>query len=566
MKRYFLLTCLSFFLLIGGNFLWIRAVAFPTKLKPVNGDSISEILVPDWERMSFSQFPPIDSSGSVKVNGETRSWSKGQTPDQYLWMGDIDELRPDLLTLTAIERETGKDQSQTSLAQFPLAGSQSVNRLASVVPGLGNRRVKDIPPLKALFIDQGARSNINQTVKVAASDPHLGQLTLKQINLSPYAIASIPNLDQVPLGQFEQWQKAYLKDVAGLKNLPLAAYPVPPIEAGDLVARIDAVWGTAERQRGRTVSGGYNVGFEVSCSGQACPYIELDDLEDQGRNYRGSFEGKSWISGKYQKVSGGSGCLKGVNGGKEPTGRHPYGKVFKVSVENPDEASNTVDTALYFRFKSWCGATPYFIGPVPFLDYKVNNGIFLGLSERASGDMVGISKRTSPASPTVSQSTQEEEVEVKLLAKAIARISEGSYEDVSPVVSDGERKGRLLGRYGFHSNDSLVEETVEAMEGGKEWLNSLARGNAAEKMEQYFSVAVQEQILKTLLSRKLEQAQTEIDPQTGESFVGRRLIERVAQKYAFGDRAPIDAQVTGIEGISIQAYGEKVKDNYQALK
>ncbi|MGH2416373.1 MAG: hypothetical protein ACRDEA_22305, partial [Microcystaceae cyanobacterium] len=159
------------------------------------------------------------------------------------------------------------------------------------------------------------------------------------------------------------------------------------------------------------------------------------------------------------------------------------------------------------------------------------------------------------------QSTQEEDVEVTLLAKAIARISEGSYEDVSPVVSDGDRKGRLLGRYGFHSTDPMVVKAVGAIEGGQEWLDSLAKGVNPEKMERYFPVAVQEQILSALLSQKLEQAKTEIDPQTGEAFVGSRLIERVAQKYAFGDGAKIDG-ASGSETESIQAFGEKVRDNY----
>jgi hypothetical protein len=126
------------------------------------------------------------------------------------------------------------------------------------------------------------------------------------------------------------------------------------------------------------VSGSDVAGFSVPCQGEKCPYIELDDLENSGRNIRGKFEGRSWISGKYQQVEGGWGCLKPVNGAKEPTGRLPYGSAFKVVVMEPNEKTDTVDTALFFRFKNACGATPYFIGPVPFLSYKVNSPIFLG--------------------------------------------------------------------------------------------------------------------------------------------------------------------------------------------
>ncbi|AKV69039.1 hypothetical protein VL20_4093 [Microcystis panniformis FACHB-1757] len=44
----------------------------------------------------------------------------------------------------------------------------------------------------------------------------------------------------------------------------------------------------------------------------------------------------------------------------------------------PDEATDLVDTALYFRITSFCGKSPYFISPFPFLDYRRNDWIFLG--------------------------------------------------------------------------------------------------------------------------------------------------------------------------------------------
>ncbi|NJL57523.1 M23 family peptidase, partial [bacterium] len=45
----------------------------------------------------------------------------------------------------------------------------------------------------------------------------------------------------------------------------------------------------------------------------------------------------------------------------------------------PDETTDTVDTALFFRFcADALGCTPYFIGPVPFFTYKVNALMFVG--------------------------------------------------------------------------------------------------------------------------------------------------------------------------------------------
>lgn len=562
MRRYFLLICLTFALIIGSNALWIRALAFPTQIKSVNGDSVKSILLPDWEQMGFSSFPAISSSGSVNLKGEVRSWKMGDTPDQYLQMGDVEELRPDLLTLDGIEQGTSVDYSQSSLADFALVRKQTVARLAQIVPELGNRRVKDIPPLKALFLAKGGKNLLNQRVKVVAKDSQMGQLKLNKIDLSSYPISSIPNLEQVPLGEFEDWNKAYLKEVTGLKDLPLAFYPMPLSSEGS-VARIDGVWGSAEKRRERTVSGGYKVGFQVPCQGQKCPYIELDDLENAGRDYRASFEGKSWISGKYQKVSGGSGCLAGVNGGKEPTGRHPFGKTFKVSVEEPVEATNQVDTAMYFRFSNWCGKTPYFIGPIPFITYKVGNGIFLGTNKDSSSEVI---KANSSVSEPLSQAT--EKIEVKRIAQAIALLSEASYSDVSPVIRDGTHKGRFLGRYGFLSYAPIVVKEVGAMEGGTDWLNRLSKLQevSQEEMQSYFPPALQEELLLSVLKEKLAQAQQEIDPQTGELLTGERLLERVASKYAFGDAVLIDGAAKGNDSETIQSFGKKVKDNYLALR
>ena len=142
-------------------------------------------------------------------------------------------------------------------------------------------------------------------------------------------------------------------------------------------ARIDFVYGSTETQRFNTISGSYNQGFQVDCQFN-CAYIELDDLENIGSGVRGSLEGKQWISGLTQNVEGGRGCLKWINGGKEPTGRHPFGGKFKVVVTEIDETTDTVQTSLYFNLCNWCGCTPYYIGPFQFLSYHTGDWIFIG--------------------------------------------------------------------------------------------------------------------------------------------------------------------------------------------
>ncbi|NJO64126.1 MAG: hypothetical protein HC836_39915 [Richelia sp. RM2_1_2] len=348
----------------------------PTRTLPSEEGSL--ILLPEWERISFNQMPAIQNGGSIKVNGLAREWNAGDTPDKYLTLGDIDEaLKPQLFSLANITNNN--DANTFTLETFPLLGEQFIQHLADIIPNLGQTKISEIPPIAALLKAESSQININTSlINLLSQNPTLGKLKLNQIDLSKYTISDIPNLDAVQLSNFKGWENTLIKDIPGLNALPLATYPLPLTESGNTVARIDFIWGTDEKRRQRTVSGSDVTGFSVPCEEQQCPHIELDDLENSGRNLRGKFEGSSWISGKYQKVEGGWGCLKSVNGGKEPTGRLPYGSAFKVVVIEPSEKTDTVDTALFFRFKNACGVTPYFIGPAPFFTHEVNSPIFIG--------------------------------------------------------------------------------------------------------------------------------------------------------------------------------------------
>ena len=370
-----ILSCLNINLLSSAQ----SQINLPTRLMP--NATGKQILLPDWQRIPFSKMPSIQKSGSIKINGFSRQWNAGDTPDRYLTLGDIEQtLKPKLLSLNSIANVINYPDFRTfSLDSFPLLGKQTLKHLAEIVPNLGETNTAKIKPIAALLKTQSPQTNINTSLSnLLSQNSALGKLKLNQINLSSYTIADIPNLDAVQLSNFAGWQNTLIKDIPGLNTVPLASFPVPMTESGNTVARIDFIWGTAEKRRQRAVSGSDVAGFSVPCQGEKCPYIELDDLENLGRNIRGKFEGRSWISGKYQQVEGGWGCLKPVNGAKEPTGRLPYGSAFKVVVMEPNEKTDTVDTALFFRFKNTCGATPYFIGPVPFLSYKVNSPIFLG--------------------------------------------------------------------------------------------------------------------------------------------------------------------------------------------
>jgi hypothetical protein len=100
--RFIALNCFSLFFTITSIYspsLAQSQTNLPTRL--ISNDMGRQILLPDWQRISFSQMPPIQKSGSIKINGFSRQWKAGDTPDKYLTLGDIDEaLKPQLFSLS----------------------------------------------------------------------------------------------------------------------------------------------------------------------------------------------------------------------------------------------------------------------------------------------------------------------------------------------------------------------------------------------------------------------------------------------------------------------------------
>ncbi len=579
-----------------------RILEIPGVSRQGNPTSVNA-LVPDWTQISFSQMPPISQSGSLSAQEYTqaigydlsRTWTAGQTPDQYIMLGDISEaLQPELLSLGSIAQQTNLNLERVALSAFNLVGKQTLDQLVQAVPVLGQFKVKNVPPVAELLNTKTTDNLSDRTLaQVLSSNPQLGQLKLGEIDLSHYSISSIPNLDSTQIGAFSDWQTTLIKDVPGLNALPLSNFPNPVAEVGNLVMRIDVIYGPAERKRTNTISGSDVQGFSVNCQEKDCAYIELDDLENSGRNARGSLEGKQWISGKYQEVQGGWGCLKGVNGGKEPTGRLPFGSAFKVVVMEPDERTDTVDTALFFRFCSFCGCSPYFIGPVPFFTYRVNSLIFVGALEPSavgsSSTPTGATRSSVSSTPTKGLTTAAnvnvpcppgdtapisvgnvQGVSVAALSEAIASIeSSGSYDTIgSYVCADGGKNcGVPLGKYQFVTYNEYAASSIASKPGGQQFLAKLKGGYKPTQSElfQFFPPADQEAAFQRSISDKINTTSQEIDPTTGTLFNGDRLIERVAQKHFGGDYSKVDGGATDAFGrLTLKSYGSDVLRRYQA--
>jgi len=396
----------SFSVLMPSYRTWSLSTSLPTRLLR-DAENGVEVNIIDLSQISFSTLPRIQTSG--RLDAIDREWFAGQTPAEFLQLMDIsDGLAAEQFTLGEIAAIAGLDLSNVALSSFPLVGQQKLEQLVEAVPYLGDYPVADVAPLANLFQLSQLEWDIPDLsiyeLSVAIGDRSLSEISVRELlDLIPelgnvplsniadfdiFAIDSIPNLDATQLSNFEGWENEAIASIPGLQQVPITDFPKSlegfnyqtlgnVIGLINAVKRLDFVYGPAETRRDRTISGSDVEGFAVPCHGN-CAYLELDDIENAGNVIRGIGEGQQWISGKYQKVAGGKGCLQFINGGKEPTGRLPFGNSFKVVVMSPDETTDTVDFAIYFRFCNYCGCTPYFIGPVPFGSYGVNDLIFIG--------------------------------------------------------------------------------------------------------------------------------------------------------------------------------------------
>ncbi|MCU0551791.1 MAG: M23 family metallopeptidase, partial [Leptolyngbya sp. Prado105] len=545
--------------------------------------------VPDWSQITFASLPPINQNAEfVPPNGlslNSRSIQVGMTADQYLKLGDFqDSLYLQNLTLEQISSSSQAkyDLSQVVLKGFGLIREQTLGSLVETIPGLGDFSVEQVPPIAALLKQSNLLGrSLNEILKWK---PNLADLKLGSINLDQFSIADIPGLKDIPLENLQQWQNSAIADVPGLKDMPFSKFPVALVTAG-AIGVIDIAYGEKESDRANTITGSDVQGFRVPCQ-KNCAYAELTGTE--------ALHGKQWISGKYQKVKGGSGPLAVVNGGKEPTGRHPYGKAFKVVIWDVVESEGRVDTAIFFRichrvFGIGKTCTPYFIGPIPFMSYHEENPILVGLLDNEGGATTGASipqevlDKAKAVGVSLSENGELSEfadtslcgsglggVDLAALASGISGI-EGGYG--SAGYFDPEAGGRGLGRYQYMTFRDDVRSIIAKHPGGEDFLrradindNSSAYRTALEReLPNYFTQADQDALFKQDQTNNIRIAMQQTDPTTGQPFTGMRLIERLGQIHFGGANSAIDGGSSDIHGrLSIHDYGKELARNYQS--
>lgn len=565
--------------------------ALPAQAQLLEG--ANETAFPDINQLSFSDLAAVNQSGSFVEGPISRSWSAGQTPDQFLTLGDIAPLEPQRLTLDAIAQITGQQLANLGLDNFPLITQQTLSELIDAVPLLASVPLESLTPIHQWLGERRLGRGLT-LFEAIQRYPELGELELDAVDLAELAIASVPELTRATLSSFRGWETQLIDEIPGLNQVPLGQFPHPVDTIAHQVMRIDKIWGTAESESMRTISGSDVEGFEVPCfRGRTdCASIELDDLENEGRVKQGRLKGVHWVSGKYQQVRGGRGLLGQVNGGMEPTGRLPFGDVFKVVVWEPGETTDTVTTALFFRAcQGTLGCTPYMIGPVPFLTLRVNAPMIVGQLDYTA------TPSNEPSTPTLAtpgggmsrfdgsgfevnclespylwQSSRfPQSVNLNALASAIANLESlgsGGYRAVGVhTCADGGRNcGRALGRYQFMSYNEFAVATITQRPGGRDFLRRIEQGATptADEIVQYFPPADQERAFGSFLASNIERASTEIDPTTGQLFRGDRLIERAAQMHFGGQFSQIDGiQTDALGRLSLRDYGQRALALYQ---
>ena len=620
---YFLTTGLGLSLLLSGTLLVMRSSAEVTSSIPTT--TLNGAPVPDWGQITFESLPGIGSSGNFQANSQireqlgydpSRQWTQGQKPSSFLALGDFqDTFKLQKFDLDQIAKASGIDTLSASLEQFGVMSRQTLDSLTKAVPNLGDFPIEQVLPVKDLITQSVGSFDATKTInQLLAQSPQLGDISLANLDLSKYQVGDIPNLEITQLGAFKDWQAVKIQDIPGLAKVPFNNFPDSPQATGQTVGTVDVVFGAAEQKRARSISGSTNVGFGVPCD-KGCGHIELSG---------GVVLGRQWDSGKYQEVKGGQGVLGAVNGGKEPTGRHPFGEAFKVVIWDVSETQGTASMAMFFRICSRgavdLGCTPYFLGPVPLMTFHEGDPIFLGkvTNEKSSnpstptsialqemqqaqnelnaGSQSGNNSNhnsgnshspsnssgftTNPSlQPSSSISSflppdancQNEHRDVKLdaLSSAFAAVeSGGDYGAVGVFTCDNQGNcGRALGDKQFMSYRPDVRTIISSKPGGVNFLKDLDSGKeiSQEQVLQYFNPDEQQQLFNDDSQRLIDIASAQIDPTTGQPFTGNRLIERIAQLHFGGVAVPIDSNATDALGQSIQTYGNSVSNNYSQL-
>ena len=537
-----------------------------------------EAATPDWRQFSFSDIPLATEGGQfdlAEVSDNTglevsdlvhqigydpsRSWSAGTPIENILKIGDIASSSTLAnWTLRTIDDYVPIDLAGMRLSDIPLLNGESIHDLAFAIPELAGFKLSELrPAFDAVKSVIGLNDALNLSdVAIGDLNVELGSISLDVLDLSEYDLDSIPGIADAPFGDFVEFKDSFISEIPGLKFVPVAAF-LTNLLGGGFLAKLDIVYGDKESNRTNTITGSYQEGFGVPCLQEDCAYLELTDKLDFPIPL---MHGKQWISGKSQQVSGGEGFLKWVNGGKEPTGRHPFGEAFKVVLTNTDESQGRADFGIYFRvcvdllFVSGC--TPYFIGPFPWFSQKEKDTIFVGVDGvnasvpngfPALPQHPGVPPELAAQVPELNQGGLGDtsfadpdcqtynSVDFAALKRTIAKIESlgsGGALAVGIYLCNSDGCGRALGKYQFMTYRNDVKQVIRSKPGGREFItnirdNKISISDIKAKLPFFFSLAEQNELFDRWIKQLLDQGYHQ-------GIRGQDLVHYVMRRYGGG--------------------------------
>jgi hypothetical protein len=524
----------------------------------------------DWNRISFSSLPRFESAGEIAADDVTegnfdytlsRSWQAGASPAEVLKIGDVGEaFGLGSLTLGQTVPFTNVAPDQLSLDNLQFLRSTTLSEFVQEVPGLGAVAVKQVKPLFDLVkaatlsnpigkIGQTDQIWSEQPLAVLIQMPEIGNLPIGSLDLSQYSFTQIPGLDQLAIQNIAGANNLSLSAIPGLPNIPLSSLPFTPGKAMGYIAIHDVTYGgDHEHDESRqtptkfSITGSDLVGFNYEChQARGCDYLELNSPAAFG--FAGDsvkLHGARWIRGGKgkgeQMVKGGSGVLGALNGGMEPTGRHPFGKAFKVVLTDTNEATGTGKFSLYFRVCHHgtvdLGCTPYFIGPIPWFPTHEKGMVIVGLTNLPSPSGIEQPDTPSDVQQIIDQydpnggvgigdgggslcGTGPGNIDWNALSSGITAIESSGHES-SPGGLYGtvgergcDRKGCYvpMGRYQLMSFRDDARAKIAQRPGGSAFLSQIDGGYVPSSSEllQYFPVADQDWVFKQSMSDSIKQ-------------------------------------------------------------
>ncbi|BAU13021.1 hypothetical protein LEP3755_35570 [Leptolyngbya sp. NIES-3755] len=117
---------------------------------------------------------------------------------------------------------------------------------------------------------------------------------------------------------------------------------------------------------------------------------------------------------------------------------------------------------------------------------------------------------------------------------------------------------------------------IQAKLGGQDFLKRVQSGSIPTEQDlmKFFPPAEQDQAFQNSIIQKINASAEELDPRTGQRFIGDRLIERAAQKHFGGDAAAVPSELRealndgqssdAVGALSLLDYRAKASQYYQA--